>query len=154
MSDFPAMTIRAELLQVLAELDLVSHVPALDYESKRENKGSVSDDRSPGGKRPRGGADRKDDREREYSLKSADHFRRRLARAHSQRTLEVILEEAKAALAAWRRQPAPTGEPEYGSPQWKRWVAESKLPSSEIARKYGVSGQYIRRIRALYRDAA
>jgi len=140
-----------ELHQVLAELELVSQVPALDYASK--NEGSVADERSPGGKRPRGGVERKDDREHDFALKSADHFRRRLAKAHSQRTLELILKDAKAALEAHRRQPAPTDRPELSSPQWKRWVADSELPAREIARIYNVGRTYVDRIRARYRAA-
>lgn len=138
-----------ELAQVLAELELVSHVSAARPGSSSRDEGEDI-----GGRRPPGGIDRGDDREREHLQKSAEHFRRRLARARTNEHVETILADARTALAAWRRQPAPTGEPEYGTPQWKRWVAESELSSSEIARKYCVSGQYIRRIRALYRGAA
>jgi hypothetical protein len=142
-------SVRHELGQVLLELELVSHVSASRPDSSGRDQGEDI-----GGKRPPGGIDRRGDREVDYPQKSVEHFRRRLRRAHSDWQLELILEDAKKALQAHRRQPAPTSEPEYGTPQWKRWVAESNLASSEIARKYCVSGQYVRRIRAIYRDAA
>jgi hypothetical protein len=145
-----AATLR-ELRQVLAELELVSQVPALDYASK--NQMSVSDERSPGGKRPRGGVDRKDDRERDWNLKSAEHFKRRLAGARSELAITLILKDAKAALLAHRRQPPPPDRPELSSPQWKRWVAESAESAREIARIYNVGRTYVDRVRAKYRAA-
>jgi hypothetical protein len=138
-----------ELRQVLAELELVSQVGAAKTGSSGRDEGEDI-----GGRRPPGGIDRRDDREIDYPQKSVEHFRRRLRRAHSLWQLELILKDARKALEACRRQPAPSGEPEYGTPQWKRWVAESDLGPSDIARKYGVSKRYIVRIRTQYRDAA
>jgi hypothetical protein len=147
------VSVEQQLRQVLAELELVSHVSAVNLESSGGDHGEDI-----GGRRPPGGIDRRDDlpdnHERHHPQKSVDHFRRRLARARSDESRTLILGEAKDALTAWKRQPALTGEPEYGTPQWKRWVAESDLSSSKIADKYGVSGQYVRKIRAEYRDAA
>lgn len=164
LPDVQAGTLR-ELRQVLAELELVSQVPALDYASK--NQGNVADERSPGGKRPRGGDADADDGVSEFALKSVDHFSRRLAGAlarnllreqegqpPSSRALEAILADAKAALAAHRRQPAPKDRPDYGSPQWKRWVAESDLPAHEIARIYNMPRSNVERVRQAYRAAS
>lgn len=142
-------TLLSELAQLLAELELVSHVSAARAGSSSRDEGE-----DVGGRRPPGGIDRGDDREPMHPQKSVEHFQRRLRRARTNAHLSAILEDAQRALEAWKRQPAPSGEPEYGTPQWKRWVAESSLSSSEIARKFSVSGQYIRRIRSLYREAA
>lgn len=143
------MSLLGELRQVLAELELVSHVSAARPGSSGRD---TSDDI--GGNRPPGGIDRGDDREPEHPQKSVEHFRRCLRRARTDGQLEAVLIDARDALAAWRRQPAPSGEPEYGSPQWKRWVAESELAPVEIARKYNVSRQYVHAIQRAYRDAA
>lgn len=141
---------RSELAQVLAELELVSHVPAVNLDPLPPKTA----DEKPGGKKPRGGVDRKDDQERGYALKSASHFRRRLAGAHSDKALEAILADAKKALAAHRRQPPPPDRPEYGSPQFKRWVSESELSAAKIGSLYNVSRQRIERIRAAYGEPA
>lgn len=138
-----------ELRQILAELELISQVPAVNLESSGGDAGE-----DVGGKRPPGGLIGKDDRQDEYPQKSVEHFRQRAARARDEAVLARILDDARMALVAARRQPAPTGEPEYGTPQWKRWVAETDLASAEIARKYGVSKRYINRVRMLYREAA
>lgn len=148
-----------ELRQVLAELELVSHVPAANLDPLPPRTA----DEKPGGKKPRGGVDRKDDREGGYALKSAAHFRRRLDGAlarnrlreedgepPSNRALEAILADARRALAAHKRQPPPPDRPELSSPQWKRWVAESQLPANKIASLYNVSRSYVERVRARY----
>jgi hypothetical protein len=138
-----------ELRQVLAELELVSQVPAVNLESSGGDAGE-----DVGGKRPPGGLIGKDDRQDEYPQKSVEHFRRRIARARDERVLALILDDARQALVAARRAPAPTKEmePKRSSPQWKRYVAESEEPSSVLARRFGVSGQYIREVRRKYRD--
>lgn len=149
--------ISADLRQVLVELEMMSHISAVNL-----NPGSRDSSEGIGGKRPPGGVDRREDRYRpapgettddERVLRSADHFRRQLAKG---RNPEYVLEEAREALAAFRRPPKPRdkGHPMPADFNWKRWVAESDLPSSEIARKCGVTGQYVRRIRKQYRDAA
>lgn len=139
-----------QLRTVLARLELVSQVPAaLPGNSSR----SAED---PGGKRPAGGIDRKDDREPDHPQKSVEHFRRRAGRIHSVPALESLIADAESALGAWRRQPAPTkkDEPEYGTPQWKRYVGESKESLGELARRFGVSRAYIQQIRKAYTEAA
>lgn len=147
-AEIEAMLVR-ELRTVLARLELVSQAPVQNLgPSTRDESESI------GGKRPPGALDHAGDREPDFPQKSVEHFRRRLARARTRSRLEAILRDAKTALEAWKRQPAPTGEPKLSSPQWKRWVAESDLPAAEIARKFNVKRQYVSRIRSEYRDAA
>lgn len=152
------MTLLQEIQKTLSELELCSHMPAaeLGYSSKGVEH--------PGGKRPPGGVDYREDKHnlepsakseaKPRILRSAEHYRRRLAKAHSDRTLEIILEQAKDSLSAWKRQPAPTrqNEPKRDDPGWKRYVAESDLSSDSLAAKYGVSGAYIREVRKNYRE--
>jgi hypothetical protein len=142
---------------VLAELDLVSHVPAAQsIEGGRSAEGDI------GGNRPPGGVDRKEDRQPsdpkrnadkpERLLRSADHFMRRIAKARSEHTLGLILEDAEASLDAWKRQPAPdkSNEPKYGTPQWKRYIAESAEKPNVLAKRFGVTRQYIEKVRREY----
>ena len=141
----------SELAQVLAELDLMSHVAAVNLNPlARETTDDI------GGKRPPGGVDYREDGHRDFStrpedqrvLRSASHFRDQLARG---RAPSRVLLEARASLEAWRRMPPPSSEPEYGSQQWKRWVAESPLSHKELARKFNCSRGYIAQIRRQYR---
>ena len=154
-----ATSVMLEIRKTLSELELCSHMPAaeLGYSSKGVEH--------PGGKRPPGGVDYREDKHnpepqakteaKPRILRSAEHYRRRLAKAHSDRTLEIILEQAKDSLSAWRRQPAPTrqNEPKKDDPGWKRYVAESDLSSDSLADKFGVSPRYIREVRKKYREA-
>ena len=154
------MSIRQELRQVLAELELCSHVPAVNITPSGRDAGT-----DVGGNRPTGGIDRREDRAREelstgddpdrgVLLRSAEHFRRRLAKASSERAEAAILEDARRALAAYRRAPKPRdlGHPMPSDPQWKRWVAESQLPAREVARKCSVSRQYVEKVRKQWLD--
>lgn len=148
MTDDRKARLARELFQVIAELELVSHV------SSPEPRESFSRDASEsiGGRRP--GLPSFvlaiDDREVDYPQKSAEHFRRRARRAYSEATLGLLLKEASAALVACRRQP-PETEPRFGSPQWKRFVAESNLSLGDLARKFGCSRSYIKEVRDKYR---
>lgn len=138
----------SELRQTILRLDMLSQVSAVNLDSSGGR--DTSDDI--GGRRPSGGIDRRDDRESDWVLKSADHFRRRMRNAHSLRTLEQILQEAREALAAATHQPPPdpAGEPRLDDPLWKRWVGSTSMPVAEIAWKYGVSRQYVVRVRERY----
>ena|SRR6185437_3154573 len=142
-----------QLGTVLANLELCSHVSAVNLDPSSRDAGEDI-----GGKRPPGGIDRREDRERDAPrvLHSAEHFRRRLARARTQRALDAILADAEAALSAFRRQPAPKDKehPMPGDFNFKRWVAESPLEDREIARKCGVTRQYVSKVRRQYRGAA
>jgi hypothetical protein len=148
-----------ELRQVLAELELVSHVPAVNMDSSSRDAGEDI-----GGKRPPGGIHRQDDREdsdnpersHHHKQKSAEHFKRRLARARGNHQRRQILTEAREALKAWKVQPPPPKdlEPERSSSQWKRYVAESSESHQTLADRFGVSRQYIAEVRRKYRPAA
>jgi hypothetical protein len=146
-----SVSVESELRQVLVELELCSHVSAVNLDPSSRDAGEDI-----GGKRPPGGIDRREDRQpREADqriLRSADHFRRQLLRG---RPAHYVLEEARAALAAHRRPPKPKDKehPMPGDFNWKRWVVESSLSAGEIGHKCGVSAQYVRRIRARYRGA-
>lgn len=156
-------SLEQQLRQTIAELDLVSHISAISLDTSGRD---TSDDI--GGRRPTGATgDGRKSRDRsengggsfyegphEFPLKSADHFRKRASKAFSEHAMQKVLDDARASLEAWKRRPLPTGEPEYGSPQWKHWVAQSPLPDGDIARKFNVSRQYVNRIRTQYRDAA
>ena len=145
------------IAQVLAELELCSHVSAVNLDPSSHDAGEDI-----GGKRPPGGIDRREDRfrdpahkrgEPERVLRSAQHFREQLARG---KPAGVVLDDALQALSAWRRQPPP-GDKEHPMPgdfNWKRWVSESALSDVEIARRCFVSRQYVHRVRVKYRDAA
>jgi hypothetical protein len=137
-----------ELRTVLAQLELISQVPAVNYESS----GSRDAGESIGGKRPPGGLIRADDREHDYPQKSVEHFKRRIAKAHSDHAFEAILGDAKKALEAARRQPARGPEPGFGDPGWKRYVAESTEKASDLARKFACKRSYIEKVRQDYRD--
>lgn len=138
---------RAELLQIIAQLHMMSHVSAANLEP---SSGDASE--SKGGKRPPGGIDPKGDRTPEFRQKSAEHFSARARGCKTDRDYQAVLEDAKAALEAWKRTPAIAGDsaPPYGTIQWKRWVAESKESGAELARKFNVTAQYIGQVREQY----
>src|SRR2546423_46050 len=122
---------------------MCSHVSAKNLEPSARDAGEDI-----GGNRPSGGIDRREDRQPyepepaqpERLLRSADHFRRELARGRNQFD---ILEHAKASLEAWKRQPPPGDDPEYGTPQWKRFIAESPESHGALATRYGCKRSYI-----------
>jgi hypothetical protein len=86
-----------------------------------------------------------------YHRRTVSYFRRQIAGCRTVARLVEIREEIDSAIGCWRRMPLPAGqEPEYGSPQWKRWVAESDLSHGEIARRFMVSRSYIQKVRREY----
>ena len=146
------------IANVLARLELISHVSAVNPESSGEGKDTSEDI---GGRRPPGGIMHGDDYARDengdlepYPQRSFAYFRQEFARARTVAARERVLGEAEEALEAARRAPADTGEPEMSSPRWKRWVAESSLSHGDIARKYGCHRSYVKQIRDQYRDRA
>lgn len=148
------MTLRDEIHNVILQLQLCSHVSAANPGSSSK---SAEDDI--GGRRPPGGIDRKEDRvdsdqqkdkHPERILRSAEHFSRRLERAHSDRTLRLILAEAEGALSAWKRQPPATQEPTWDDPGCGRWIAESKESYKTLANRFGVTPARISQIRKDY----
>lgn len=134
---------RRELLAIIARLEVMSHVPALNQSPKAEVGGATTgDEKNPGGSRPRGGIDRKDDREPDFALKSADHYRRRLAGAQGEHTVTLILADAQKTLDAWMRTPV-TGDPEWGSFAWRKQIVRDietgKRTIDGCRAHYGVS---------------
>lgn len=138
------MSARTELLQIIARLEVISHVPAVNLDPTPPE---TTDGK--GGARPRGGVDRKDDREPDFALKSADHYRRRLSRAHTDGIVLAILADARRTLEAWTKTPV-TLQPTPGDPLFKRWIRQQldagKKPE-DIARIGGVSRQYVSKVR-------
>jgi len=143
----PYVDARAQLAQTIAQLHIISHVPAANLEP-----GAKSSEESIGGRRPTGGINHKDDRSTEgFRQKSAEHFAARARRCRSERDYRAVLEDALAALDAWKRTPAPTGtDPPFGTVQWKRWIAVSPETNAELARRFNVSAQYIGQVRRQY----
>lgn len=144
-----------QLVQVIIELTLVSHVRGTSYDKtptsgKPESLGL-----------PPGGVDRKGDREDSYRQKSAEHFARRLEglcrgldkcsdkRAESLR--DEILTDAREAIRAWRVTPnVPGVEPERGTLQWKCKIANDPRPSRVVAGHFGTSHVSVLRYRKQY----
>ena len=141
------MTLLGELRQTIAELDLVSEVPAVEL-----GRSSKSADPS---REPYGGVDREGDKEAEWVMKSADYFRRKLSRAQTQEQLEGLLKAARASLRASRRQAEPQGlEPEKWTLAWRRMIANSDLPIEKLAATHCIGRRTVARYRSLYREAA
>lgn len=141
---------RRALREVIARIDLLSHVPAANM-----GRSSRSADDDIGGRRPSGGVVAKDDFAQEFALKSAEHFRRRLMRCHTPQAVTMLLDEARKCLESWKRMPIPDGQPpEFGSPQWKRYIAESVEDPGMLATRFHCTRRYINKIRQGYRDAA
>jgi len=134
------MTVAHRLKQTLLEMEMLSQVPAAQLERQ-----SPSATTSIGGNRPLGGSD--------YASDSLERFQRRIRTARTPRDLEAILDDALVALSAWKepRKWKP-GDPdlEFGSTQWKRYIAESKESGGVLATKWGCTRQYIHQVRKQY----
>jgi hypothetical protein len=97
-----------------------------------------------------------------YHRRTVSYFRRRLDRYVSDGELRQIQTELEETVTAWRRTPIPKGqEPEYGSAQWKRYIAESNEDAGTLASRYWnpatqkpVTRRYINKVRQQYREAA
>lgn len=145
-----------DIRQQLARLELVSHAPSGGYggPSRKSSNESI------GGRRP-GADDREfvssmtaDERaayEESHYKRTVAYFHGRVGRARTENDLRRILREIESAVTAWRIMPIPEGQPpDMGSPQWKRWISESPEGAGELARLFGVSRQYIYRVRNQY----
>lgn len=98
-----------------------------------------------------------------YHRRTVWYFRRRLdarggrglPRELSGGELAQIRRELEETIEAWHRTPIPAGqEPEYGSAQWKRYIAESQEDSGSLATRFNVTRRYINKIRQQYRKMA
>lgn len=135
-----------ELRRSVLKLTLISHANPANLDPSH---GTTTE--SKGGKRPPGGIDRFGDYQLSYRQKSADHFVHQLRYVRTVEDLEQLAQDAHDAVDAWKRTLIPEGQPpEYGTPQWKRWVAHSPLGTGELARRFSVSRQYILRIKRDY----
>lgn len=169
-----------ELRAVVMRLALVSHAATASYETlappdqKNPERWRTRDVRPPvphlksrhnvhaGSSIPiRGGIDFIADITPEFRLKSHLYFQRRLERMvrakknHGSADLRRLLKEAEDALDAWQRTPIPMGqEPEYGSPQWKFYVAQSSEDAGRLAARFNVSRRYINKVRRQYSSKA
>ena len=148
---------RRALRQAIIRIELFSQAPAATLE-----RSSKSSEEAIGGRCPKGGISVEDDFAEGFALRSAEYYWRRLAKCYTHRAITELLSEALATLDAWQRTPIPKGkEPEYGSPQWKRYIAESDEDAGVLASRYwnpttqkNVTRRYINMIRKQYRDAA
>ncbi len=141
------MSVRGELAQALAELEMVSHVSAVNLEPQIQT--GEGNDR--GGRCPSGGVSGMDDRERGDDavddrpavLRSHLHYRRRADRCVTDADRARLLGEVQATIGAWKRAPRPTDPPWTDISAWKFWAARSPLPVAEMARLAGVSRQAV-----------
>lgn len=169
------MNAQAELHQLVQRIALISHVSGTSYEGKiaRDTSDEI------GGRRPAGSDHEPKPRKPKipliegnaasekvwdgymedlaawqlcYQRRTPEYFRRRLERCHTDAALQGLVVEARETLEAWKRTPIPAGQPPaLGDPQWKRWVADSDLPTKDLVRMFGKSRQYIQQIRSGYR---
>lgn len=140
----------AEIRTLLARLELVSHVSGRSFEGVNVHTG-------PGTRPPTGGDEEfapLEDREallESIYIRTVDFYRGQLAQAGAG-DLKRIRDDIQATVEAWNRQAAPSDEPTYDNPQFKRWVAESPLSSKEIGWKYNLPTRRINAIRQAYRE--
>lgn len=131
--------IDAAMAEVIAQMSVISEVSGRSYDGVSVHGGEK--DRAPA---------------RPVEKPMVDYWRDRYNRAGGPRTRRLVLTEAKEALELARRMPIPKGqEPEYGSPQWKRYIAESVEDTGALATRFNCTRRYINMIRRAYRkDAA
>lgn len=143
----------------LARLEVVSHAPVRNYDGKAR----PSTDESQGGRRPPGSDAEYPGRDlgewaafqEAYVRRTPDYFRVEIAGCRTLAGLADIRREIDEVVEAWKRAPLPAGqEPEYGSPQWKRWVAESPEDAGRLATRFNLTRRRINQIRRDYRGAA
>lgn len=130
-----------QLINLIHRLELKSHASSsvLDVDRVSSSK--------PTGNRPAGGIDRRDDREPDCWLRSADHYRRRAEGARSVYAVAKIMADLRKTMVAWERSPLPS-DPVPGDPFFRRYVVESSKSVGELARLHGISRQYLHRLRS------
>jgi hypothetical protein len=137
--------IEAQMAQVLAEMSVISEQHAHVYDSARIHGGEHDRSPKPLSDRP-----------------LVDFYRESFNRAQSHAARARVLQEAREALELARKTPLPVGqEPEVGSPQWKRYIAESDEDAGVLARRFWsprtekhVTRRYINMVRQQYREAS
>lgn len=144
--------VKRDLAEAISALEVMSEMAAAE-----PGKRSASAEDDPGGRKPPRSVEHppRDEDERDdfhvWAHRDAEHFKRRVKRARSVSALEAILRDAQETIKARRRAPTPSA-PTIDDPLWKRWIGESTEKTSDLARRFGVSPQYVNRIRAQYRD--
>ena len=140
---------RVELEQIIARLKVMSHVPS----GFKDGKTSRSTDEAVGGRRPNGGVDRKDDRQEDWALKSAEHYQARLKHAHTEGIVLLILRDARRTLRAYTHTPVPvSADPKPGDPLFMRWLAKQDGRVEDISYRTGVSRALVYKARDTYGD--
>lgn len=128
----------ALMCEVLAKMSVISEQKAHDYEKSRVMGGDHNGAPAPLIDKP-----------------LADYYRDRFANAYSWASRRAVVLDAVKALEVARRMPLVDGqEPDMAHPQWKRFIAESPLDGGTLARRFGVSRQYIFEVRKAWRNAA
>lgn len=121
--------------QILARMSVISEQRGRTYDGISVNGGERSYVPSPLIEKP-----------------MVDWWRESYQRATTPHRQRELVSDALQALKLARRAPLPVGmEPEYGSPQWKRFVADSTEEAVSLARRFHVSKRYINQVRAAYR---
>jgi hypothetical protein len=161
------VSLDSEIRRALAELELVSHAPIGAYGRQAHDTTDSTGGRRPPGSdaefRPRKPSTpfREGDAASEkvwseyeeellaweacYHRRTVDYYRRR-------EPSDALLIDIRRTVEAWRRQRIPPGQaPARADPQWKRYIAESNEDGGELARKFGVTRQYIHQVRKAYR---
>lgn len=144
--------LKRDVSEAISSLEVMSEMSAAE-----PGKRSASAEDDPGGRKPPRSVEHppRDEDERKdfrvWSHRDAEHFKRRVKRARSISALEAILKDLQETIKARRRAPTPTA-PTLSDPLWKRFVGESREKTSDLARRYGVTEQYINRVRAQYRE--
>lgn len=140
----PEQSPEARARTLVAQLEMVSHAPAMNLDS-----GAKSSEH-PGGKRPPGGPCRKDDMEPGYAQKSHLYFRRWLSRCHTDGQFLALIAAAEEALDRWKRTPLAPKD----SIAWRDQIVSDTRKASVIAKQYGITRQYVWQIKNAAKNKA
>lgn len=145
---------RLGLANLIHRLEVISEVSAVNLEPMPPD----GSENSKGGNRPSGGVDRKADRSPEFALKSAEHFKRRAARCHTDRDYDLVIADVQAAIRANTHSPLPSKDPLPHEGLFRRHLErvikeneqqpESKRESDQhIAWRLGIDRSYVGKVR-------
>jgi len=146
---------RKRCLDLIAALSVKSEVSAAVLDTGPPD----GSERDIGGNRPPGGVDRKGDRQPDFAMKSADHFKRRFAGCKTVSDYELVSVDAEAAILAWEKTPIVL-DVRPGDPFFRRKVCELIILHPDWSDEKigiecgGVSRQRINRIRLEEKRAA
>lgn len=132
------MSLDAEMIQLLAEMSVISEQRAHAYDAVQVHGGEKSHGLGPLSDKP-----------------MVDYWRDRYNGTTRITVRQTIVAEAREALDNARRMPTSRERPaSMADPQWKRWVAESTATLATIAGWYSCSPQYVHEVRVKYRSVA